>query len=45
MKSKEGKYFLVDYGLARLIPIRRIQKMKGFIGTPRYASVRAHQML
>lgn len=46
MKTKEGKLYLIDYGLAKILPIRRATcKVKGFIGTPRYASVRAHCMM
>jgi len=43
MRSAEGELFLIDYGLSRYNP-RRGYSMKGFIGTPRYASLRAHNM-
>jgi len=45
MSSQNGHYYLIDYGLARQISIKKNHfSMKGFIGTPRYASVRAHNM-
>jgi serine/threonine protein kinase len=45
MTGRDGNLFLVDFGLARQIPIRRHSSVRGFIGTPRYASVRAHEHL
>lgn len=43
MKDADGAYYLIDFGLSREIPLAyKHEYMKGFIGTPRYASVRAH---
>lgn len=45
MRSETGQLFLVDFGLARQIfSTSRSCAIRGFIGTPRYASVRAHNM-
>jgi hypothetical protein len=41
MRNSKGYLFIIDYGLARINP-RKGYSMKGFIGTPRYASLRAH---
>jgi serine/threonine protein kinase len=46
MRGQEGCLYFIDFGLARQVPLRRGRSVvKGFIGTPRYASVRAHNML
>lgn len=45
MRSEAGQLFLVDFGLARQIfDSSRGYAIRGFIGTPRYASVRAHNL-
>jgi serine/threonine protein kinase len=44
---KDGKLFIIDFGLARQLSTDKSKSpyvIKGFIGTPRYASVRAHNM-
>ncbi len=44
---KAGKLFIIDFGLARMLnkeENKNVYTVKGFIGTPRYASVRAHNM-
>ena len=41
MVSK-GEYYLVDFGLSNYLTGKNPLLMKGFIGTPRYASIRAH---
>jgi serine/threonine protein kinase len=44
---KSGKLFIIDFGLARQLnkeESKNLYTIKGFIGTPRYASVRAHNM-
>jgi serine/threonine protein kinase len=44
---KGGKLFIIDFGLARQLQTeanKSLYTIKGFIGTPRYASVRAHNM-
>lgn len=47
MKNKEGNLFIIDFGLSKQVPLRNKIRpsLKGFIGTPRYASVQAHNML
>ena len=47
MRSKNGKLYLIDYGLARILPKKRIgsHRVGGFMGTPRYASIQAHKSL
>lgn len=46
MLSKSNHLFIIDYGLARPATMKKLHyTMRGFIGTPRYASVRAHNML
>jgi hypothetical protein len=47
MRSKSGKLYLIDYGLARILPKNRIEphRVGGFMGTPRYASIQAHRNL
>lgn len=44
--KKDGKLYIIDFGLARLSSAgnNNFYAIKGFIGTPRYASVRAHNM-
>ena len=44
MRSKEGKLYIIDFGLARIIPKNHIGMcpVGGFTGTPRYASIQAH---
>ena len=45
MRSESGHLYLVDFGLARQIfDSSRGCAIRGFIGTPRYASVRAHNL-
>jgi serine/threonine protein kinase len=45
MRSKENKLYIIDFGLAKhLSEDKNHYSIKGFIGTPRYASVRAHNM-
>lgn len=44
---KDGKLYIIDFGLARQLSTEKNKNhysIKGFIGTPRYASVRAHNM-
>ena len=46
MRNEKGELYLIDFGLARSLPFRKLRPIiKGFIGTPRYASVRAHNLL
>ncbi len=46
MKSKSNKLFIIDFGLGKSISaFHNCNSLKGFIGTPRYASIRAHNML
>ena len=46
MRGKGGKLYLVDFGLARLAASQgQGVSIRGFIGTPRYASIQAHQMM
>ncbi len=46
MKSKSNKLFIIDFGLGKSISaFHNYNSLKGFIGTPRYASIRAHNML
>ena len=49
MRNNEGELILVDFGLSLLIPettsfkvLEESKEVKGFIGTPRYASIAAH---
>lgn len=44
MRSKSGKLYLIDFGLAKVIPKTRVgpYPVGGFTGTPRYASIQAH---
>lgn len=45
MRSQEGKLYIIDFGLARVLSESKSSYcLRGFIGTPRYASVRAHNM-
>lgn len=42
------EYYLIDYGLSRRMDFilgAKSHPLKGFVGTPRYASVRAHSFL
>ena len=44
--KNNNNYFLIDYGLSKELSSSSGRTfMKGFIGTPRYASVTAHCML
>jgi len=46
MRNKDGKLYLIDFGLAKqLVNKKGNPSMRGFVGTPRYASVRAHNMM
>jgi len=46
MKNSNNSFFLIDYGLSKELSLLSSREfMKGFIGTPRYASVRAHCLL
>lgn len=46
MRSKDNKLFIIDFGLAKTIStVNNFNSLKGFLGTPRYASIRAHNML
>jgi serine/threonine protein kinase len=47
MRDKNGALFIIDFGLSRQLPLRTKSRpaMRGFIGTPRYASIRAHNLL
>ena len=46
MRNKDGKLYLIDFGLARqLVNKKGVPSIRGFVGTPRYASVRAHNMM
>ena len=46
MRGKNGRLYLIDFGLAKELPLRSGKShIRGFIGTPRYASVRAHNLL
>lgn len=42
LMRKGSKLYLVDYGLAKIGRNGR-ESVGGFVGTPRYASVRAHE--
>ena len=45
MRSESGQLFLVDFGFARQIfDSSRGCAIRSFIGTPRYVSVRAHNL-
>ena len=41
---KKGKYYIIDFGIANLYPegFQSTLIKKSFVGTPRYASIRAH---
>lgn len=45
MRNKKGGLVIIDFGLSSLLPRAQVPKSKkiGFIGTPRYASIAAHQ--
>ena len=46
MRGHNGALYLIDFGLGRELPLRRGKtNIRGFIGTPRYASIRAHHIL
>ena len=46
MRGKGGKLYLVDFGLSKLTTGHTHNvNIRGFIGTPRYASIQAHQMM
>lgn len=42
MKDDNGNYVLIDFGLSSIVSQNQKQKRRGFIGTPRYASLAAH---
>lgn len=45
MRSQQGKLYLVDFGLSRMASNNKhTVNISGFVGTPRYASIRAHNM-
>lgn len=47
MRGKDGALYIIDFGLSRHLPVRNKGRpmLRGFVGTPRYASIRAHHML
>lgn len=51
MINSKGEYVFIDFGISKkLIPQTNVndnqqKKVRGFIGTPRYASVAAHKGL
>ena len=44
MQGDDGKFYLIDYGISKILPKNGIKSAdrKGFVGTPRYASISAH---
>ena len=47
MRNAKGSLVIIDYGLSAVLPLNYSstftkQKKRGFIGTPRYASIAAH---
>lgn len=50
MRNTKGSLVIIDFGLSAVLPLNysstiHKQKKRGFIGTPRYASIAAHQGL
>ena len=46
MRDEHGSLYIIDYGLSFLqAPAKGKEKKRGFIGTPRYASLAAHKGL
>ena len=48
MRNSKGALVIIDFGLSAILPLNYAstitkQKKRGFIGTPRYASIAAHQ--
>ena len=48
MKNAKGNLVIIDFGLSHVVSLNKEQesyktKKRGFIGTPRYASIAAHQ--
>ena len=48
MRNSKGSLVIIDFGLSTILPLNYLatiskQKKRGFIGTPRYASIAAHQ--
>lgn len=48
MKNRKGNLIIIDFGLSTILPLNYTsiisrQKKRGFVGTPRYASIAAHQ--
>ena len=42
MKDDKGNFVLIDFGLSCILTQNQKNKRRGFIGTPRYASLAAH---
>ena len=42
MKDDNGHYVLIDFGLSSILTHNKKNKRRGFVGTPRYASLAAH---
>lgn len=48
MRNQKGSFYIIDFGLSSLLSTNyqdKQHKKRGFVGTPRYASLAAHHGL